>query len=91
MDKTLYYGDVIVLYDEHFKGYLYARGFINKALLFNSSLAVRTESQFVILPKIITMEAIEDERFKGNPNPVLFGSEFCLKHVDSGCFLTGSS
>jgi|JI6StandDraft_1071083.scaffolds.fasta_scaffold23207_4 hypothetical protein len=73
MDKTLYYGDVITLYDEHYKGYLYARGFINKALLFNTSSTVKTESHFVILPKIINMEAMEDERFKGNPNPVLFG------------------
>lgn len=73
MDKTLYYGDAIVLYNENLKGYLYARGFINKALLFNSSIP-KTESHFVVLPKIINMEAMEDERFKGNPNLLLFGS-----------------
>lgn len=92
MDKTLlYYGDVIMLYDERNRGYMYARGFINKTLLFNTSPNTKSESHFIILPKIINVETVDDERFKGNPNPVLFGSEFCLKHVDSGYFVNGSS
>jgi hypothetical protein len=33
---------------------------------------------------------MEDKSYKAKTNPVLFGSEICLKHVDSGYFVSGS-